>query len=270
MAFTPAFAATAAPLPVRARTLSHSCSVTPTMGLRLPGSGFRFRVPNLRFPFGRSGGSNLGSGSGMGSSGFGSGGPGNGRRSGSGGRADGGGGGGVLGAAWTGYNSALDSKPILTKAVTSLIGFALGDLLAQKFLGDGGDVDVKRLLRMASFGLLFHGPSGHYFYGALDRVIVGKGVAQVVSKVAIDQVLWAPIFTSVFFAYLGVAEGKSKDAIITKIKNDTWIGVKTSWKFWPAAHTINFALIPTNQRLLYINTLQVGYNVILSMLGNKE
>lgn len=114
-----------------------------------------------------------------------------------------------------------------------------------------------------------HGPSGHYFYGFLDSAIAGKGVAQVVSKVAIDQVLWAPIFTAVFFAYLGATEGKSQRQIVEKIKNDTWIGVKTSWKFWPAAHTINFALIPTQHRLLYVNTLQVGYNMILSLLGNK-
>ncbi len=32
---------------------------------------------------------------------------------------------------------------------------------------------------------------------------------------------------------------------------------------------INFSFVPTSQRLLYINTLQVAYNVILSILGNK-
>jgi protein Mpv17 len=175
----------------------------------------------------------------------------------------------VLAGAWAGYNRALEARPILIKALTSLVGFAIGDLLAQKFLGGGGDVDLRRLLRMASFGLLFHGPSGHYFYGFLDRLIAGKGVAQVVSKVAIDQVLWAPIFTAVFFVYLGATEGKSRQQIVDKVKKDTWTGVTTSWKFWPIAHTINFALVPTQHRLLYINTLQVGYNVILSIIGNK-
>ena len=36
------------------------------------------------------------------------------------------------------------------------------------------------------------------------------------------------------------------------------------------AHTINFAFIPPSQRLLYINSIQIGYNVFLSFLGNKE
>ena len=37
-----------------------------------------------------------------------------------------------------------------------------------------------------------------------------------------------------------------------------------------AAHTINFAFVPPSQRLLYINTIQIGYNVFLSFLGNRE
>jgi protein Mpv17 len=36
------------------------------------------------------------------------------------------------------------------------------------------------------------------------------------------------------------------------------------------AHTINFAFVPPSQRLLYINTIQIGYNIFLSFLGNKD
>lgn len=32
---------------------------------------------------------------------------------------------------WAAYNDALDKKPLVTKAMTSLVGWALGDLLAQ-------------------------------------------------------------------------------------------------------------------------------------------
>ena len=36
------------------------------------------------------------------------------------------------------------------------------------------------------------------------------------------------------------------------------------------AHTINFRFVPSSQRLLYINSIQIGYNVFLSFLGNKS
>lgn len=32
---------------------------------------------------------------------------------------------------WAAYNDALDKKPLVTKAMTSLVGWALGDFLAQ-------------------------------------------------------------------------------------------------------------------------------------------
>jgi protein Mpv17 len=43
-----------------------------------------------------------------------------------------------------------------------------------------------------------------------------------------------------------------------------------SWAVWVPAHTINFAFVPPSQRLLYINTIQIGYNIFLSFLGNKK
>jgi protein Mpv17 len=39
---------------------------------------------------------------------------------------------------------------------------------------------------------------------------------------------------------------------------------------WVPAHTINFAFVPPAQRMLYINTVQIGYNAFLSFLGNKK
>ena len=55
---------------------------------------------------------------------------------------------GGLGLLWDKYNEVLETNPLPTKAVTSLVGFTIGDLLAQSFLGEkGAPIDVKRLLR---------------------------------------------------------------------------------------------------------------------------
>jgi protein Mpv17 len=47
-------------------------------------------------------------------------------------------------------------------------------------------------------------------------------------------------------------------------------GLQASWKVWPVAHAINFRFIPTEQRLLYINSIQICYNVFLSVLGSSK
>jgi len=43
-----------------------------------------------------------------------------------------------------------------------------------------------------------------------------------------------------------------------------------SWAVWVPAHTVNFAFVPPAQRLLYINSIQIGYNIFLSFLGNRK
>ncbi|GMH82425.1 hypothetical protein TL16_g09254, partial [Triparma laevis f. inornata] len=129
--------------------------------------------------------------------------------------------------------------------------------------------DVARFLTLSAFGFIYHGPSGHYFYNWLDERIEGTGVKQVFSKVAIDQIFWCPIFMSVFFAYLGLVAGDSLPAIRTKISSDLLSACKGSWKVWPLVHAINFRFIPNKFRLFYINAVQIGFNIFLSIIGTK-
>ena len=50
--------------------------------------------------------------------------------------------------------------------MTSFTGFTLGDVLAQNFIEESDQpYDMMRTARLGSFGLLLHGPVGHYFYG---------------------------------------------------------------------------------------------------------
>ncbi|CAN0061503.1 unnamed protein product [Ascophyllum nodosum] len=173
-----------------------------------------------------------------------------------------------VGGAWDAYNNQLSATPVLVKACTSLVGFSIGDFLAQK--GTSKDkFSYERLARMAAFGFLFHGTISHFFYNALDNTLPGTAAVTVIQKVIIDQLMWAPIFTLIFFTWIGVTSGASPNEIATKIKNDLVSGVVGSWTVWPLAHTINFKYVPTEQRLLYINSIQIFYNVFLSIIGSK-
>jgi len=176
-----------------------------------------------------------------------------------------------MSAIWAKYNALLEAQPLLTKALTSLTGFSVGDILAQSFIeGKGKPYDPMRTIRMGSFGFLLHGTTGHYFYGFLDSKLPGTKPVTVATKVAIDQTIWNPIFGLMFFGYLNLCEGKSFNDYTNKIKSDLKTAVMGSWAVWVPAHTINFAFVPPSQRLLYINTIQIGYNIFLSFLGNKD
>lgn len=82
--------------------------------------------------------------------------------------------------------------------------------------------------------MLLHGPIGHYWYGFLDRTIMTKAPTSalaVASKTAIDQILWAPIFTSGFFAYMKTADGKASE-IPEEVQSKLWDTMKVNWMTW--------------------------------------
>ena len=171
---------------------------------------------------------------------------------------------------WKQYEELLDEKPLLMKALTSFVGFALGDILAQIYIQKSDPFDFKRLFRLASFGFLVHGTTSHWFYGMLDGKIPGTSAKVVFTKVFIDQVLWNPCFGVMFFSYVALLEAKGIQYVVDKVQNELLTSVTGSWKVWPLAHTINFRFIPSSQRVLYINTIQIGYNCFLSIIANRE
>lgn len=170
---------------------------------------------------------------------------------------------------WAAYNDSLDKYPLATKAFTSLVGWALGDFLAQVFIS-GGAFDMKRFITLSLFGFLYHGPSGHYFYNWLDKTIPGTEAKVVALKVLIDQTMWCPIFMTVFFTYLGLVNGDSMNVIVKKVKTDLLSACQGSWKVWPLVHAVNFKFISTKHRLVFINGVQVAFNMFLSLIGTKK
>ena len=121
---------------------------------------------------------------------------------------------------WAKYNAMLEAQPLLTKALTSLTGFTICDILAQKFVNDDGKpYDVMRTIRLGSFGFLIHGTTGHYFYGFLDSKLPGTKPITVASKVLIDQTMRIPIFGLMFFGYLNAVEGKLLEDYTNKLNS---------------------------------------------------
>lgn len=172
--------------------------------------------------------------------------------------------------AWSGYIKALEVAPVKTKAITAGVLVGLGDALAQVLTGTPmGDLDLPRVFRFAAFGAVLQGPAGHVWYNILERVIRLPGLAGIAGKVAADQLLFAPVFTSIFFGYLCLAEGGQlgdvQEAVASKLPST----LVASWKVWPLAHIINFGVIPLGLRVLYVNAVSTAWIAFLSMTASK-
>ena len=90
----------------------------------------------------------------------------------------------------------------------------LGDGLAQLALGE--PFDVARNMRMASYGLLIGGPSGHMWHKFLDATVMPhapKSTRAVLSKLAADQLAFAPLANVALFAFIECTKGTPQQTL---------------------------------------------------------
>ncbi len=91
----------------------------------------------------------------------------------------------------------MSANLLLVNTGTCCTLYAVGDLIQQRMEGCQRN-DWTRTARMAVLGC-FMGPLNHYWYVALDRMILGRSLRVVGKKVVADQIVMAPICSSVFY-----------------------------------------------------------------------
>ncbi|KAK9811885.1 hypothetical protein WJX72_011789 [[Myrmecia] bisecta] len=170
---------------------------------------------------------------------------------------------------WSAYNRRLATHPVPTKSLTCLVGSFLGDVLAQVL--SGSTFDPSRTLKMSVFAFAWGGPSGHYWNLFLDRVIMPHrphSMAAVVAKMAVDQLLFCPLGTCIFFSYLKLVEGRP-DLIVSFIQEKLVKTLLANYALWPAAVLIGFRFVPTDLRILYGNCIGVVWGAYVSFLAHQ-
>lgn len=166
------------------------------------------------------------------------------------------------------YASALKSRPLLTKALTSLVGFVLGDLIAQHFSHPGA-VDVLRAARLGAYGLMIDGPVGALWYDALEARVPGNSTRAVLAKTALDQIVYATIMTVVYFAVIRSLEGHP-ELIAPTLSSKFVPTLAANYAIWPLAHLVNFRFVPADYRILYNNVVCVAWLTYLSLLTHTK
>lgn len=179
--------------------------------------------------------------------------------------------------AWHSYSSVLTSNPIPTKAATSASVYAVGDVIAQRMEGKSmGDIDRLRTLRSLTAGLIGHGPLSHFWYNfsenLFDNVLHWTAAWSIVPKIALDQALWGPIWNNTYLLLLGLMKMESLEDIWGDMKRTTVPLLLSGLKLWPLAHVFTYGLIPVENRLLFVDAVEILWVTILasSAAGNEQ
>ena len=171
---------------------------------------------------------------------------------------------------WAKYVKLLDTKPLITKAITSGVLVGGGDMVAQLFVEKNKQYDFARTLRFGTFGALAVGPMMHYWYAILQRFFPGDNFASAVKKLACDQIIFAPTIVASFFVGITLLEGNGFDTISRKFASDYIPAMKMNYYIWPAAQTITFTVIPYNLRVPWVSCVSLVWNTVLSLITNKQ
>ncbi|PWA87277.1 peroxisomal membrane 22 kDa (Mpv17/PMP22) family protein [Artemisia annua] len=172
---------------------------------------------------------------------------------------------------WIAYEEALKENPVFAKMVISGIVYSLGDWIAQCYEGKPlFEFDRTRLFRSGLVGFALHGSLSHYYYQICEALIPSKDWWVVPAKIAFDQTAWSAVWNSIYFVVLGLLRFESPENIFNELKTTFLPLLMAGWKLWPFAHLITYGVIPVEQRLLWVDCVELIWVTILSTYSNEK
>ncbi|KAK4714774.1 hypothetical protein R3W88_020681 [Solanum pinnatisectum] len=172
---------------------------------------------------------------------------------------------------WVAYEEALKRNPVLAKMVISGVVYSVGDWIAQCYEGKPlFEIDRARMLRSGLVGFTLHGSLSHYYYQFCEALFPFEDWWVVPVKVAFDQTVWSAIWNSIYFTVLGILRLESPLAIFSELKATFLPMLTAGWKLWPFAHLITYGVIPVEQRLLWVDCVELIWVTILSTYSNEK
>ncbi|XP_052865492.1 mpv17-like protein 2 [Anopheles cruzii] len=161
---------------------------------------------------------------------------------------------------------------LLTNVAISISLSGVGDIIEQHYeiyTNQQDHWDRQRTRHMSISGMTV-GVFCHNWYNFMDRRFPGRSFRLVLKKVLIDQTVASPIVIFLFFATLGVLRRSSWDGMCHEVREKFLRLYTAEWVVWPPAQIVNFYLLPTKYRVLYDNTISLGYDVFTSYVMNDN
>lgn len=172
---------------------------------------------------------------------------------------------------WHAYEEFLSANPVLAKMMISGVVYSIGDWIGQCVEGKPVlEFSRVRLLRSGLVGFCLHGSLSHYYYHVCEFLFPFQGWWVVPVKVAFDQTIWSAIWNSIYFITLGLLRFESPVRILKDLRETFFPLLTAGWKLWPFAHLITYGLVPVEQRLLWVDCVEILWVTILSVFANEK
>ena len=187
----------------------------------------------------------------------------------------------------------LRSKPIIRNSLACMCLSAIGDILAQRFellqnakarkarhnaiktTNNANDqelelLNLNRTLTLASFGLIVAGPLYSMWYPFLEGLCHPWSLSKYglwatpIAKMMIEMTFLEPLFLSLFFGYMTLAEGGTVEMYQHKMASEFLPTYKTSLAVWPPYMLVSFRFVPVAAQTIAMNLAMAFWDAFLS------
>ena len=107
------------------------------------------------------------------------------------------------------------------------------------------DYNFNRTKTFFMMGTLYVAPILHVSYSKILPALVPEVTAVgALKKLALDQLIAAPLIILFFYPAINLVEGKPLSSAITDLKGKYVPTMITNYQIWPAANLVNFMFVP--------------------------
>ncbi|KAH9620484.1 hypothetical protein KSS87_019586 [Heliosperma pusillum] len=169
------------------------------------------------------------------------------------------------------YLGLIKSRPLLTKSLTSSLIYVAADITSQTIaLPSSEPYDFIRTLRMAGYGLVGSGPTLHYWFNFMSKVLPGRDVLATAKKMILGQVVYGPIMIVVFFSLNAALQGENAKEIGARLRRDFFPTIRNCLIYWPVCDFITFRFPPVHLQPLVSNGFSFVWTVYMTYMASLE
>ncbi|EPS64697.1 hypothetical protein M569_10085, partial [Genlisea aurea] len=170
------------------------------------------------------------------------------------------------------YLKMLESRPILTKGVSSAIIYAAADVTSQAIAAEASDDgwDMVRTMRMSVFGLIILGPSQHFWFNFAGRLFPNRDVVSTLKKLGMGQLMFAPAINTSFFSFNAALQGESRNEIVARLKRDLIPTLRNGILYWPLCDFVTYKAIPVHLQPLLNSSFSYLWTIYLTYMASLK
>lgn len=89
-------------------------------------------------------------------------------------------------------------------------------------------------------------------------------------RMAMDQLIFAPIGLGFFFTFMTVAEGGGRKAVTKKFQDVYVPALRANYMLWPMVQMINFRVMPVQFQIPFVSSVGIAWTAYLSLTNSAD